>query len=90
MKKALIVYGGWDGHDPEGVANVFKDILEQEDFSVELSDTLDSFMEDLTVYDLIVPVWTMGSLTGDQEWRVCEAVASGVLPSTLATSLTAV
>ena len=78
MKKALIVYGGWDGHDPEGVANVFKDILEQEDFSVELSDTLDSFMEDLTVYDLIVPVWTMGSLTGDQEWRVCEAVASGV------------
>ena len=78
MKKALIVYGGWDGHDPQGVAEVFKDILEKEEFSVELSDTLDAFMGDLAAYDLIIPVWTMGELSGDQEWRVCEAVASGV------------
>lgn len=78
MKKALIVYGGWEGHDPKGVADVFKDILEKEGFSVELSDTLDAFMGELTAYDLIVPVWTMGELSGDQEWRVCEAVASGV------------
>ena len=28
-KKALIVYGGWEGHDPCGVARVFAEILEK-------------------------------------------------------------
>ena len=27
MSKALIVYGGWDGHQPEQVAQVFARIL---------------------------------------------------------------
>lgn len=77
MKKALIVYGGWDGHDPEGVANVFSDILRQEGFDVTMSDTLDAFLGDLCVYDLIVPVWTMGTLDPKAERNVCEAVANG-------------
>lgn len=78
MKKALIVYGGWDGHDPEGVANVFADILKEEQFEVVLSDTLDSFLTDLTQYDLLVPIWTMGALPDGAEQNVCNAVASGV------------
>ena len=78
MRKALIVYGGWKGHDPDGVAEVFADILRGENFEVTLSDTLDSFAEDLSAYDLIVPVWTMGELSRDKEKNVCAAVASGV------------
>ena len=78
MKKALIVYGGWEGHDPFGVANVFADILKGESFDVTLSNTLDSFLEDLTVYDLIIPIWTMGELSGKAQENVCNAVASGV------------
>jgi type 1 glutamine amidotransferase len=77
MKKALIVYGGWSGHDPQGVAELFKEILENENFAVTLSDSLDTFLEDLTVYDLIVPVWTMGSLPNGAENNICEAVAKG-------------
>ena len=77
MKKALIVYGGWNGHDPEGVANVFADILREEQFEVVLSDTLDAFLTDLSVYDLIVPVWTMGELPSGAENNVCSAVAAG-------------
>lgn len=77
MKKALIVYGGWDGHDPKGVAAVFADILKAEKFDVTLSDTLDAFRGDLHVYDLIVPVWTMGALDADAERNVCAAVADG-------------
>ena len=78
MKKALIVYGGWDGHDPEGVANLFKEMLEKEDFQVVLSDTQDSVMEDLLVYDLIIPIWTMGDISYPAERKVCDAVAAGV------------
>ena len=78
MKKALIVYGGWSGHDPEGVANVFAEVLKQENFEVVFSDTLDAFLTDLMVYDLIVPVWTMGTLPDGAERNVCDAVAAGV------------
>ena len=49
MKKALIVYGGWAGHDPDGVAKVFSDILKSEAFEITLSDTLDVFHGDLSV-----------------------------------------
>ncbi len=77
MKKALIVYGGWEGHDPVGVADVFAAILKEENFEVTLSDTLDSFLTDLSIYDLIVPIWTMGSLSSKAERNVCDAVANG-------------
>lgn len=43
MKKALIVHGGWEGHDPVGIAKLFGSILEKSGFSVEISDTLDAF-----------------------------------------------
>ena len=78
MKKALIVYGGWDGHDPLGVAEVFKDILSKEGFEVDLSDDLKTYEGDLKQYDLLVPHWTMGDISGDGAWNVSEAVASGV------------
>ncbi|MBQ9729501.1 MAG: ThuA domain-containing protein [Clostridia bacterium] len=78
MKKALIVYGGWEGHDPKGVAEVFEDILTKENFSVENSDSLDAFLTDLSVYDLIIPVWTMGTLSWEMSKNVLSAVESGV------------
>jgi len=77
MKKALIVYGGWEGHDPAGVAEVFAQILEEESFAVTKAASLDAFLTDLSVYDLIVPVWTMGTLPAEAERNVCSAVAAG-------------
>lgn len=79
-RNALIVYGGWAGHEPEKVANVFKDILEESDFEVELSNTLEVYedKEKLKSLDLIVPHWTMGELRLEQLESVLEAVASGV------------
>ena len=77
MKRALIVYGGWDGHDPKGVADLFEEILIQEGVSVDKSDTLDAFLGDLSVYDLIVPIWTMGALPRECEKNVLNAVANG-------------
>ena len=75
MKKALIVYGGWDGHDPVGVADVFEDILRKENFEVDRSDDLKAYEGDLRQYDLLVPDWTMGDISGDGAWNVSEAAA---------------
>lgn len=78
MKKALIVYGGWEGHEPGPVSKIFEQILTEEGFEVTRSDTLDSLLGDLLSYDLIVPVWTMGTLPAEAEKNVSEAVAAGV------------
>ncbi len=79
-KNVLIVQGGWDGHEPVQVSEVFKKMLEENGFSVEISDTLDSFLdaEKLKALHLIVPVWTMGKIKHEQVTPVLEAVASGV------------
>ena len=44
-KSALIVRGGWDGHEPVKVSELFRDILVEEGFEVEISDTLDAFLD---------------------------------------------
>jgi type 1 glutamine amidotransferase len=80
MKKALIVQGGWDGHQPKEVAEIFAGILGEENFEVEVSDTLDSLLdgEKLLGLNLIILVWTMGSITKEQLDPLLAAVKSGV------------
>ncbi len=79
-RKALIVWGGWLGHEPEQVAQVFKNTLEECDFEVEVSDTLDSFLdlEKLKSLHLIIPEWTMGKISNEQANSVSEDFAFGV------------
>ncbi len=79
-KKALIVYGGWPGHAPKETATLIAGDLTGAGFEVELSDTLDSFLDEarLKTFDLIVPHWTMGQLTGEQEKALIDTIASGV------------
>ncbi|AIQ51253.1 ThuA domain-containing protein [Paenibacillus sp. FSL R7-0331] len=79
-KKALIVRGGWDGHEPVQVSEIFAGLLEAEGFEVEISDTLDSFKDEekLLGLSLIVPIWTMGEISNEQLQPVLKAVAAGV------------
>jgi len=79
-KKALIVFGGWDGHQPRETAELIAGDLKKEGFEVELSDTLDAFKdgERLKTLNLIVPHWTMGEISNDQSKALREAIESGV------------
>ena len=79
MKKALIVWGGWKGHEPEQVAGIFSDILKNEGFETVVSDTLDSFADGdyVKTFDLIIPIWTMGEIKNEYVTNVSEAVAAG-------------
>jgi uncharacterized protein len=79
MKKALIVQGGWNGHQPAEMADLLAAQLRQNDFEVTVSNTLDSFKDPaLPELDLIVPIWTMGTIAQDQLKPLLEAVRSGV------------
>jgi type 1 glutamine amidotransferase len=58
------------------VASLFDEILQREGFRTTISDSLDAFAtEDLTSYNLLVPVWTMGEITSDQRDPVIAAVS---------------
>lgn len=77
--KALVVYGGWDGHQPKEVAAIYSSMLERNGFAVTVSDTLDAYAtEDLSTYRLIVPIWTMGTITPEQLNPLLAAVKGGV------------
>ena len=67
MKKALIVQGGWDGHHPKEISEILAVQLRKNDFEVTMSDTLDAYRDmNLTDFNLIVPNWTMGTITKEQ------------------------
>ncbi len=80
MKKALIVQGGWDGHEPQLTSARFAGMLRDEGFEVSVSDTLDVFAElpPLLELDLIVACWTMGEIPGDYVQNIAKAVGAGV------------
>ena len=79
-KSALIVWGGWKGHEPQQVAALFATCLRDKNFEVEVSDTLDAYLDadKLRRLDLIVPVWTMDTITKEQEKGLLDAVKGGV------------
>jgi len=80
MKKALIVWGGWSGHEPKQCAELFAPLLQAKGFEVEVADTLDVYLDQdkMQALSLIVPIWTMGTITREQERGLLDAVRSGV------------
>ena len=79
-KKVLIVWGGWPGHQPKETVDVFAPWLEEQGFEVEISNSLDSYLdaEKLKGLSLIVQAVTMGTITPPQEKGLRDAVRGGV------------
>ncbi len=79
-KTAMFVWGGWEGHMPKRCVDLFAPWLTEQGFNVEVTDTLAVYDDaaKLRALSLIVPVWTLGTLTGEQAKNLCDAVAGGV------------
>jgi type 1 glutamine amidotransferase len=80
MKRALMVWGGWPGHEPKQCVDVLEPFLREQGFEVRVSDTLDVYLDEpyMRSLSLIAPVWTMGTITREQEEGLLGAVRSGV------------
>ena len=80
MKSALFVRGGWEGHEPEKTAGIFASFLKNNGYGVEVSGTLDSYLDEekMESYDLVVQVWSMGEISAEQEKGLLEAIKRGV------------
>jgi uncharacterized protein len=79
-KKVLIVWGGWPGHQPKETVDVFAPWLVEQGFDVEISNSLDSYLdaEKLKGLSLVVQAVTMGTITPQQEKGLRDAVRGGV------------
>lgn len=79
MKSALIVWGGWAGHEPKQCADLVAPWLEKKGFTVTVSNTLDAYLdkEKMPGYSVVIPIWTMGQISGDQCKALREIVKKG-------------
>jgi uncharacterized protein len=80
VKKALITWGGWDGHEPRQCAEIFSAVLKNEKYKVDVETTLDPYLDGkyMRSLSLVVPIWTMSQITKEQESGLLEAVKGGV------------
>jgi type 1 glutamine amidotransferase len=80
QRAALIVWGGWEGHEPEQTAKIFAPYLADQGYDVTVVDSLDIYLHEayMRSLSLIVPIWTMGTITPAQERSLLDAVRGGV------------
>jgi type 1 glutamine amidotransferase len=80
MKRALMVWGGWEGHEPRQCVDLFAPLLEAAGFTVDISDSLDVYLdaERMRSYAVISQVYTMSTITREQEKGLLDAIEGGV------------
>jgi uncharacterized protein len=79
MREALIVWGGWSGHEPEQGANIIGGMLEAEGFKVYIENTTEAFADPaIADMSLIVPIYTMSKIEKEELDNLNAAVRGGV------------
>ncbi len=78
-RNALIVWGGWEGHQPEQCAAILGGYLAEDGFAVVTENKTSAFGDpDLRRFDLITPILSMANIEEAEAKNLCAAVESGV------------
>ncbi len=77
QKAALIFWGGWDGHTPDRSTEVVRAILAKNGFAVQVEPGTQVLAENLSGFDLIVPMITMSTIGKEEVANLCNAVREG-------------
>ncbi len=79
MRSALIVYGGWEGHDPEECATIYRRWLHEDGYSVRTATETSAFADpSIRDLSLIVPIYTMSKIAKEEVENLVKAVEGGV------------
>jgi len=78
-KRALFLWGGWEGHEPQQCTEIFAGLIKDAGFEVEVENSLDPLADEkrLEGLDLIVPCWTMSEIDKEQFAGLKKAVSGG-------------
>jgi type 1 glutamine amidotransferase len=79
MRSALIVWGGWNGHDPEECAAIYRRWLHEDGYSVRVETDL-AVLADPAIHELslIVPIYTMSKIEKEPLANLVKAIEGGV------------
>jgi len=79
-KRVLVVYGGWEGHQPKYFGEKIAKWLKDQKAKVLVSDSTSVYSDPKIMgdLDLIIQHITMSELTQDQSKGLLQAIASGV------------
>ncbi len=79
-KKILYTYGGWEGHEPKQSVELFQPWLENQGASVDVHDNMDAYAdpEYMKGVDLVIQIFTMSTISKEQEAGLLAAVKGGV------------
>lgn len=76
--RALIAWGGWEGHEPEQAAALVGEMLREDGFDVRIAHGTAAFVEEvIRDIDLIVPIITMSTIGKDELAALTGAVEAG-------------
>jgi type 1 glutamine amidotransferase len=79
QKSVLIVWGGWDGHQPQQCAEIAEKFLIEDGFNVSKENKTSAFADpELARFDLIVPIYTMGTIADSEAKNLAATIESGV------------
>lgn len=79
MREALIVWGGWQGHEPEQCADIIAGMLRGSGFKVHLETSTQAFADPaLKDLSLIVPIMTMSKIEKHDLASLSAAICGGV------------
>ena len=75
MREALIVWGGWSGHEPEQGAHIVAKMLKEHGFKVYIENTTEAFADPaIADMSLIVPIVTMSKIEKEEVENLTAAV----------------
>ena len=79
MRSALIVYGGWEGHDPEECAQIYRRWLHEDGFTVRMATETRAFADPaIHELSLIVPIFTTSKIEREEAQNLAKAIEGGV------------
>jgi len=79
MREAMIVWGGWMGHEPDQAAKIVSDMLTNRGFKVRVETSTKAFADPAIAHlSLIVPIITMAKIEKEELANLTSAVREGV------------
>ncbi|WP_241774124.1 ThuA domain-containing protein [Micromonospora haikouensis] len=79
QRRALVVRGGWEGHEPVRATELFLPFLERSGYAVRIEESTDVYADaaEMAGTDLVVQCVTMSQITPEQVAGLCAAVVAG-------------
>src|SRR5690625_5453142 len=79
QRNALVVRGGWEGHEPVATSELFIPFLKESGFTVSIENNLEVYADPqiMAQTDLIIQCWTMGEILSEELAGLRQAIENG-------------